>query len=87
MQSEDYLSPDNIAAYLSFTNSTEEAIRSGTPVIYDPDMVIPADGLADVERVHRENGRTDYAAPIDLAKVVDDQLTKQAVEILGAYQK
>jgi NitT/TauT family transport system substrate-binding protein len=87
MQSEDYLSPDNIAAYLSFTNSTEEAIRSGTPVVYDPDMMIPADGLADVERVHRENGRTDYTDPIDLTKVVDDQLTRQAVEILGAYQK
>lgn len=87
MQGEDYLSADNMAAYLSFTNSTEQAIRDGNPVIYDPDMVIPADGLADVERVHRENGRTDYTDPIDLLKVIDDQFTKKAVEILGPWQE
>jgi len=86
MQGEDYLAPENIAAYLSFTNSTEDAIRSGNPVIYDPDMVIPVDGLADVERVHRENGRTEYTDPIDLANVVDDRFTRKALELLGPYQ-
>jgi NitT/TauT family transport system substrate-binding protein len=83
MQGGDYLSAENVEAYLTFTNSTEEALRKGTPVIYDPNLTIPVDGLKDVERVHRENGRTDYQEPIDLSKVVNEQFTKAAVEALG----
>jgi NitT/TauT family transport system substrate-binding protein len=83
MQGEDYLAPENIEAYLKHTNSTEEAIRTGSPVLYDPNMKIPVEGLADVERVHRENGRTEYQDPIDLSKVVDTQFTEKAVSTLG----
>lgn len=83
MQGADYLSQANIDAYLTYTNSTEEALRKGSPVVYDPNMAIPVDGLADVERVHRENGRTDYSEPLDIAKVVDDSFVKQALAVLG----
>ena len=83
MQGDDYLSDENVAAYLKYVNSTEEAIRSGSPVVYDPNMVIPVDGLADVERVHRENGRTEYEEPVDLSSVVDTTFTDTAREILG----
>lgn len=83
IQGNDYLARENVDAYLAHVNTTEEALRSGTPVVYDPNMVIPIEGLADVERVHRENGRTDYDAPIDLTKVVDDRFVKRAIEILG----
>ena len=83
MQGDDYLAQENIDAYLTFTNSTEEAIRTGSPVIYDPEMKIPVDGLADMERVHRENGRTEYEDPLDLSNVVDEQFTMKALEILG----
>lgn len=85
MQGEDYLAPENIAAYLAFTNSTEEAIREGSPVVYDPNIEISIEGLADVERVHRENGRTEYEDPIDLTTVVDDRYVKKAIEALGEY--
>lgn len=83
MQGDDYLSPENIEAYLTYTNSTEEAIRSGNPVIYDPNMVIPTEGLADQERVHRENGRTEYTEPLDLGNVVDERFTMEAIKALG----
>lgn len=83
MQGEDYLSADNMAAYLTYTNSTEEALRKGSPVIYDPDMAIPVDGLGDMERVHRENGRTEYTDPLDLSNVVDETFTKKAVATLA----
>ncbi|MCB0047322.1 MAG: ABC transporter substrate-binding protein [Caldilineaceae bacterium] len=86
MQGDEYLSPENMAAYLAHVNSTEEALRTSTPVVYDPDQVIPVDGLADVERVHRENGRTEYDEPIDLANVVDTSFTEQALELLGPYE-
>lgn len=86
MQGEDYLSDENLAAYLSYINSTEEALRAGAPVIYDPNQQISLDGLADVERVHRENGRTNYETPIDLANVVDTSFIDAAIELLGMYE-
>ena len=83
MQGDDYLSAENMAAYLSYVNSTEEAIRNGRPVIYDPNQVIPVIGLSDIERVHRENGRTQYSNPIDLSKVVESRFIDQARALLG----
>lgn len=87
MQGDDYLSPENVAAYLRYVNSTEEALRTGTPVLYDPDLSIPVDGLADVERVHRENGRTEYDTPIDLSKVVVTEFVDFALEAAGPYAR
>lgn len=86
MQGDDYLAEENVAAYLRYVNSTEEALREGVPVVYDPDLQIPVDGLADVERVHRENGRTDYEEPIDLDSVVETRFTEAAREVLGPYE-
>jgi NitT/TauT family transport system substrate-binding protein len=86
MQGDDYLSAENIAAYIKYTNSTEEALRSGAPVVYDPNMAISVEGLADVERVHRENGRTEYQEPIDLGNVVDGQFVDAALIALGAAE-
>ncbi len=83
MQGDEYLADDNVAAYLKYTNSDEEALRSGTPVVYDPNMEIPVAGLADVERVHRENGRTEYEEPIDLDNVVATEFTAAARTALG----
>ena len=83
MQGDNYLSEEHIEAYLTYVNSTEEALRSGEPVVYDPNMVIPLEGLEDVERVHRENGRTQYEEPIDLDNVVDTRFTEFAREVLG----
>ena len=40
--------------------------------------------IADIERVHRENGRTEYEEPLDLSKAVDETFTKKAIETLGA---
>jgi len=86
MQGDDYLAPENIEGYLQFSSATEEALRTGTRVIYDPNVAIPVDGLADVERVHRENGRTEYEDPLDLTKAVDETFTKKAIETLGTYE-
>jgi NitT/TauT family transport system substrate-binding protein len=83
MQGDQYLSKENIDAYLKYTASTEAAIKAAKPAVYDPNQDIPAKGLADVERVHRENGRTDYDKPIDLKKVIDDQFVDKAVAALG----
>lgn len=83
MQGDGYLSPENLAAYMTFTNSTEAALRKGSPVIYDPEMKIPVAGLADIEKTHRENGRTEYSDPLDLANVIDERFTDAARKALG----
>jgi NitT/TauT family transport system substrate-binding protein len=83
MQGNDYLSKENMDAYLKYTASTEAAIKAAEPAIYDPNQDIPAKGLADVERMHRENGRTDYDKPIDLKKVIDDEFVAKAIAALG----
>jgi NitT/TauT family transport system substrate-binding protein len=83
MQGNDYLARENIDAYLKHNPSTEAAIRTGSPVIYDPKVAIPVEGLADIEAVHRGNGRTEYDKPLDMTKVIDERFTKKAVELLG----
>ena len=87
MQGDDYLAPENLSAYLAYVNATEEALRAGAPVVYDPNQAIPLEGLADVERVHRENGRTDYEVPIDLGDVADTQFVDWALEQLGVWSE
>lgn len=86
MQGEDYLAEENLNGYLTYTNSTEEALRSGAPVVYDPNQVISLEGLADVESTHRENGRTEYEEPIDLENVTDTSFTETALELLGEVE-
>lgn len=85
MQGDAYVSDENMAAYLSYTNSTEESIRNAVPFYFSPDGVIPVEGLQDIEATHRSNGRTEYEEAIDLESVVDTSFTETAVELLGEY--
>lgn len=86
MQGKDYYSSANMDAYQTYTASTAAALRAGKPAVYDPNQKIPLAGLADVERVHREDGRTDYKTPIDLKKVVDTSFEDEALKTLGKYK-
>ncbi len=83
MQGDDFKSPENIDAYMTFTAATADALKAGVPLVIDPNMAIPVDGLRDVETVHRENGRTEYTDPLDLSKVYDDSYVKAATDKLG----
>ncbi|MBN9457341.1 MAG: ABC transporter substrate-binding protein [Bosea sp.] len=83
MQGGDFLAQPNMDGYLKYTASTPEAIKKGANIIFDPNMAIPTAGLADIERVHRENGRTEYDKPLDMAKVVDDRFVAKAIAVLG----
>lgn len=87
MQGDDFLASENMDAYLRFVDATPEAIRGDQLLEFDPDQEIPVDGLADIERVHRENGRTQYDDPIDLDVVVETSFTEFAREVLGPYDE
>lgn len=78
MQGDDYLSEENIDAYLAYVDTTAEDLREGTPVIYDPDQQIPTDQISDIERVHRENGRTEYDEPVDINTVAETKFMEFA---------
>ena len=84
MQGEDFLAPENVDAYLRYVNATPEAVRGDALLVFDPNQVIPVEGLADVERVHRENGRTEYSEPLDVSSVVDSSFVDWSREQLGA---
>ena len=87
MQGEHLYSRENLDAFLSYLpGTTEEALRAGAPVVFDPNQAIPVDGLADVERVHRENGRTAYETPIDLGDVVEPSFIEWALERSGRVE-
>lgn len=84
MQGEELFSRENLDAFMAFIpGTTEEALMRGAPVVFDPNQELPVEGLADVERVHRENGRTAYETPIDLADVVDLRFVNWALDQLG----
>ena len=86
MQGDELFGRENLDAFLTYLpGSTEEGLQSGAPVVYDPNQEIPVDGLADVERVHRENGRTAYETPIDLADVVELSFIEWALERAGLF--
>jgi len=53
------------------------------PMLYDPNLTIYVESLADIERVHMENGRLTYSKPIDKSRVVDSSFQEYAVSVLG----
>lgn len=82
MQGDQYLSDENIAAYLAYVASTVDDLKVAAPVIYDPTLNIPIEGLQDVETVHRSNGRLEYTEPLDMSKVVDTSFIEWALQYL-----
>lgn len=87
MQGDDFLSEENVDAYMTYVSATPEAIAGDALLVFDPDQQIPVEDLADVERTHRENGRTEYDEPLDLSGVVNTSFTEWALEVLGPYQE
>ena len=83
MQGENYFSAENIAAYMTYLNAPEEAIRKVEPQANDPNQQISIEGLADIERIHRQNGRVEYTVPIDVTKVVNSTFVEWALSVLG----
>jgi len=83
MQGKGFLDDRNMAAYLKYQKATEAAIRKGMPMLYDPNLTIYTESLADIERVHMNNGRLTYSKPIDKRKVADPSFQEYAVSVLG----
>jgi NitT/TauT family transport system substrate-binding protein len=83
MQGSDYLSPENLKAYLAHVPTTAKALESGVPVVYDPNLGISLDGLRDVERIHRQDGRLEYSNPINLDSVTNTSFVNWALSKLG----
>jgi NitT/TauT family transport system substrate-binding protein len=83
MQGNKFLSDKNMAAYMKYQKASENAIRKGIPMLYDPNLTIYTECLADIERVHMKNGRLTYSKPIDKKKVADSSFQQYAVSVLG----
>lgn len=86
IQGSKYLDPANIQAYLKYVTSTEEAIKSGSPQLYDPDLKIYIDSIKNMEEVFRWAGWTEYTAVIPEDKMADAAFADNAVKTLGAFK-
>jgi NitT/TauT family transport system substrate-binding protein len=86
MQSDKYLDPANLKAYLKFVTSTEEAIRKGKPQIFDPNLKVYIDSIKNMEEVFRWAGWTNYTNVIPQDKMVDSSFEENAVKVLGPFK-
>jgi NitT/TauT family transport system substrate-binding protein len=84
MQGNKFLDAANIAGYMKYQKASEEAIRKGTSMLYDPNLEIKMESLADIERTHMKNGRLTYSTPIEKSKVAEAAFQKYAVSVLGS---
>ncbi len=83
MQGDKYLDPPNIAAYMKYTPSTEDAIKTGAPPYIDPDLKIYLDSIKNMEEVFRAEGWTDYTTVIPSDKMVDTTFVDNADKVAG----
>ena len=86
MQGNKYLDPANLKAYLKYVTSTEDAIRKGSPQLYDPDLKVYMDSIKDMEEIFRWAGWTNYTTPIPQERMADPSFAEQAVKALGRFK-
>ena len=86
MQGSKYLDPANMKGYLRYVTSTEQAIRKGTPQVYDPDLKVYIDSVKNMEEIFRWAGWTNYTTEIPQEKMADTSFTANAVKVLGPYK-
>ncbi|MBI5304253.1 MAG: ABC transporter substrate-binding protein [Chloroflexi bacterium] len=86
MQGAKYLDPENIKAYIKYTPSTEDAIKTGIPPFIDPDLKVYLDSVKSLEEVFRAEGWTDYTNVIAADKMADTSFVDNAVKVLGAFK-
>jgi len=86
MQGGKYLDPTNMKAYLKYVTSTEEAIKKGTPQVYDPDLKVYIDSIKNMEEVFRWAGWTAYTTEIPQDKMADASFAENAVKVLGPFK-
>ena len=86
MQGNRYLDPANMKGYLRYVTSTESAIRTGNPQVYDPDLKVDMDSVKNMEEIFRWAGWTNYTTEIAQDKMADPSFAANAVKVLGPYK-
>lgn len=83
VQGANYLSDDNVKSYVKYTGSNEQTVRATPPLVYDKNMSIARDSVADQEKIYRESGWTDYKTAVDVAKLFDTTWVENAIKTIG----
>ena len=86
LQGSKYLDPANMKGYLRYVTSTEQAIRKGTPQVYDPDLKVYIDSIKNMEEIFRWAGWTNYTTEIPQEKMADASFAANAVKVLGPFK-
>ncbi len=86
MQGNRYLDPANMKGYLRYVTSTEAAIRTGRPQVYDPDLRLDLDSIKNMEEIFRWAGWTNYTTEIANEKMADASFAAHALKVLGPFK-
>lgn len=74
---------ENLAIFSKYLGVADSVITQGKPLVYDPNMGVRRHTIEDSEHFFREYGFSDYEQPIDLDKIIDASLQRQALAALG----
>jgi NitT/TauT family transport system substrate-binding protein len=83
VQGEGYLSPENLQAYSTYTETPVETLKSMDPYEFDPELGLDSQTLQDMQQVFIAEGVMQVAQPIALSMFVDEAPLKAAVQQLG----
>lgn len=83
VQGSEYLSDENVKAYVKYTGSTDKVIRETPPQLYDLNGLITKENIKEQERIHRDSGATEYKQAIDVDKMFDGTFAEAAIKTLG----
>jgi NitT/TauT family transport system substrate-binding protein len=76
-------SNEHIRILAQYTRLSPEVLRASAFNAWDPDLRIHGEDLLDQQRVHIQNGRTEFTEPLPLDRLVDERFQAAALQTLG----
>ncbi|HRE48176.1 MAG TPA: ABC transporter substrate-binding protein [Aggregatilineales bacterium] len=85
LQGEGWLNPESAAIIEKYTNvPAAVALRANRPY-YDPNGVVPAEDIEELQRYFLTRDVLEYTETQDITQFIDTSLVEKAVEALGEY--
>jgi NitT/TauT family transport system substrate-binding protein len=76
-------SDEHVRILAQYTHLSPDVLRASAFNTWDPDLRIQGDDLLDQQRVHIQNGRTEFIEPLPLDRLVDERYEAAALQKLG----
>jgi NitT/TauT family transport system substrate-binding protein len=80
-------SEEHLRIIAQYTGVSAEVLQASVFNAWDPDLTIKRDDLLDQQLVHIQHGRTEFAEPIPIDRLVDERFQAAALQRLGPAQR